>query len=65
MRTFFDIVLGILVTILRASVHALVSTAGAIVVGAVAGLAGVYLWRLAAGARSRRGAAANVIPIDR
>ena len=41
MRTFFDIVLGILVTILRASVHALVSTAGAIVVGAVAVLAGV------------------------
>jgi hypothetical protein len=65
MRTFFDIVLGILVTILKASVHALVSTAGAIVVSAVAVLGGVYLWRLAAGARSRRAAAADVLPIDR
>lgn len=65
MRTFFDIVLGILVTILRASVHALVSTAGAIIVAAVAALAGVYLWRLLAGARSRRAEAADVIPIDR
>ena len=65
MRTIFDIVLGILVTILRASVHALVSTAGAIVVAAVAALTGEYLWRLAAGARSRRAGAANVFPIDR
>lgn len=64
MRTFFEIVLGILFTVLKACLHALLSTAGALVFLAGAALLGIYLWRR--GLAGRRPAHAdNVIPINR
>lgn len=65
MRTFFNIVLGILVTILKACAHALISMAGVLAVGAVVAVAGVYTWRRAIRARSGPAESADVIPIDR
>ena len=65
MRTFFNIVLGIFVTVLQASLHALVSTVGALVLGAVALVAGLYVWRRAMRAKSGSEQAAEVIPIER
>ena len=52
MRTFFNIVLGILVTVLKACLHTLVSTVGMLALGAVVTVAGLYTWRRALRARS-------------
>lgn len=66
MRTFFNIVLGILVTVLKVCLHALVSTVGVLGLCAVAALAGVYAYRHWSAARERSAeAAAEIIPIDR
>ena len=64
MRTFFDIVLGILATVLKASLHALISTAGMLAFCAAVLFVGLYaLQRYAAQRRSAK--AAEVISIDR
>lgn len=64
MRTFFDIVLGILLTVVKASLHALVSTAGVLAFCAALLFVGVYaLQRHAAQKRSAK--TAEVISIDR
>jgi hypothetical protein len=66
MRTFFHIVLGILVTVLKVCLHALVSTVGALGLCAVAVLAGVYAFRRWSAARERSAEApAKIIAIDR
>jgi len=65
MRTFFDIVLGILVNVLKASLHALVSTAGVFAIVAVLAGGGAYTVRRTLRARSSRARSADVIPIDR
>ena len=64
MRTFFNIVLGILLTVLKASLHALASAAGAIGLCVVAAVGGVYVFRRWSAARQRAAKAAEVIPID-
>jgi len=63
-RTVFDIVLGILLTVVKASLHALVSTAGALAFCAAVLLVGVYaLQRHAAQKYSAK--AAEVVSIHR
>lgn len=59
MRTFFNIVLGILFTVVKALLHALVSTAGVLAFGAAVIFACLYARRRVARAKAR------VIPIDR
>jgi hypothetical protein len=61
MRTFFDIVLGILFTVVKACLHALVSTAGVLAFGAAVIFILVYARRR----RYARAKAATVISIDR
>ena len=56
MRTFFEIVLGILFTVLKASLHALASVTGVLAFCVVLVLAGVYAWRR----RSRAALAASL-----
>lgn len=60
MRTVFNIVLGILFTVVKAFFHALASTLGVLAFGAAALFAGVYAWR-----RATRPKPARAIPIDR
>lgn len=61
MRTFFNIILGILFTVVKACLHALVSAAGVLAFGVVVILALIYSRRR----RYARAKAATVIPIDR
>lgn len=60
MRTVFNIVLGILFTVVKACIHALASTLGVLGFGAAVLFAGVYTWR-----RVTRPKPARVISIDR
>jgi hypothetical protein len=60
MRTFFNIVLGILSTVVKTCLHGLVSIAGVLAFGAAVLFAGVYAWR-----RATRAKAGEVISIDR
>lgn len=61
MRTFFDIVLGILLTVLKACLHTLVSAVGVLAFCAMLLFAAVYAWRR----RSRRAEARKPISIER
>jgi hypothetical protein len=65
MRTFFNIVMGILETVLKACLHALVSTAGVLLLVAIVVMAGIYIWRHAFRAKPHPAEPADVIPIDR
>ena len=60
MRTFFNIILGILFTVVKACLHALVSTAGVLAFGAAVIFALVYARR-----RVMRAKAGAVVSIDR
>jgi hypothetical protein len=60
MRTVFNIVLGILFTVVKACFHALASTLGVLAFGAVVVLAGLWAWR-----RVTRPKPARVISINR
>ncbi len=57
MRTFFDIVLGILFTVLKTFLHALVSTAGALAMCALVVFVAVYSWRRVLAAHRRSASA--------
>ncbi len=65
MRTIFEMILGILVTVLQASLRALVSTAGVVIVAAVVVLIGVWFVRRLARPKARPAKSVDVIPIDR
>ncbi len=69
MRTFFDIVLGILGTVLKACLHALVSTAGVVAFGGAVAFGGIYIARRISQSRVRSAARsakiAEVVSIDR
>jgi hypothetical protein len=64
MRTFFDIVLGILTIVLKACVHTLVSSASVLAGCALLLSAGLYGWRRAAVAKAAT-SKAKVISIQR
>jgi hypothetical protein len=64
MRTCFDIVLGILGTVVKAFVHALMSSAGVLAACAAVMFAGAYLLRRRA-IRQRMAKLAQVISIER
>lgn len=61
MRTFFNIVLGILFTVVKACLHALVSTAGVLAFGVAVLFVCLYARRRVSRAKAR----AAVISIDR
>ena len=65
MRTFFDIVLGILLTIVKACAHALVSMGGILALLALAFAAAAYALRRWWLQRPREGKSAEVISIER
>jgi len=65
MRTFFNIVLGILFTVVKAALHALVSTVGAFGLCALAALAGIYGFRRWSAAREGPVEKSKIVPIDR
>jgi len=64
MRTFFDIVLGLLLTVLKAILHAFLSSAGLLALCAAVAFASVYAWRMVV-AHRRSSRAENVFPINR
>jgi hypothetical protein len=65
MRTFFDIILGILATVLRTCLHGVVSTAGVFAAAALSLLVLFFLRRRIVGVKAAPSKTDHVIRIDR
>ena len=65
MRTVFDIVLGILLTVVKVCLHALASSAGVLLFGALVFSGVLFLWRRRRGANRQPAPEPRAISTDR